>query len=203
MGYGDNGVPEGDVSEIIESLLAEASQICHPRLGFRVLKGELYGKNLRLAGLDFIPDAIIAHKFKGCPLFAIIIGSVGSEMDSWLESYRMGDDIMKAFVSDAIGSTIAETICSIGLEKLRNSMAEVGLKVTNSYSPGYCGWHVSEQKMLFSLLPESFCGITLTDSSLMLPIKSVSAVVGVAQNAEMRPYGCAICKKKDCFRRKS
>ena len=158
---------------------------------------------MRLAGVDFAPDAIIAHKLKGCPLYAIIVGSVGSEMDAWLSDCRTGGDVMRAFISDAIGSTIAETICSIGLERLKKRMAGVGLKVTNTYSPGYCGWHVAEQKMLFSLLPDSFCGVSLTESSLMLPIKSVSAVAGVAQNAELKEYGCAICRKKDCFRRKN
>jgi hypothetical protein len=45
------------------------------------------------------------------------------------------------------------------------------------YSPGYCGWHVSGQRKLFDyLLPEEI-GITLRESSLMQPLKSISGVV--------------------------
>jgi len=45
------------------------------------------------------------------------------------------------------------------------------------YSPGYCGWHVSGQRSLFEyLLPEEV-GITLRESSLMQPLKSISGVI--------------------------
>ncbi|MCK7517168.1 MAG: hypothetical protein MZV64_05325 [Ignavibacteriales bacterium] len=40
---------------------------------------------------------------------------------------------------------------------------ESGLKTTNRFSPGYCGWHVSEQHNLFRLVPDNYCGITLND----------------------------------------
>ena len=45
-----------------------------------------------------------------------------------------------------------------------------GIPHTNRFSPGYCGWHVNEQKLLFSLLPDNVCGITLNSSALMYPI---------------------------------
>ena len=61
---------------------------------------------------------------------------------------------------------------------------------------------MAEQRIFFSMLPDGFCGISLTDSCLMLPIKSVSALVGIGGNIEKKPYGCAICRKKDCFKRK-
>ena len=54
--------------------------------------------------------------------------------------------------------------------------------------------------MLGSLLPPAPCGITLTDSSLMLPIKSISGVIAVGTRIEKKPYGCAICGKKDCYK---
>ena len=58
------------------------------------------------------------------------------------------------------------------LDRLERYVAPEGLRITNSYSPGYCGWNVSEQHALFSLLPEGFCGVRLCESGLMLPIKS-------------------------------
>ncbi|MCK7538940.1 MAG: hypothetical protein MZV63_52410 [Marinilabiliales bacterium] len=46
--------------------------------------------------------------------------------------------------------------------------------ITNRFSPGYCGWDVAEQHKLFSFFKDNFCGITLTESALMNPVKSVS-----------------------------
>jgi hypothetical protein len=46
------------------------------------------------------------------------------------------------------------------------------------------------------------CGVTLTDSSLMLPIKSVSGVIGVGPDVKKMDYTCGLCSFADCFRRK-
>ncbi|EKC53912.1 protein containing Vitamin B12 dependent methionine synthase, activation region domain protein, partial [human gut metagenome] len=113
-----------------------------------------------------------------------------------------GDDVVAAYVADALGSVMAEAIVACGLDCLERYVAPEGLRITNSYSPGYCGWNVSEQHALFSLLPEGFCGVRLCESGLMLPIKSVSAVVGIGPEVERRDYGCALCRKADCYKRR-
>ena len=76
-----------------------------------------------------------------------------------------------------------------------------GYNISNSYSPGYCGWDVSEQRLLFSLLPQGFCGVQLLPSCLMLPLKSVSTVVAIGPDVTYEPYRCNICRKRDCYRR--
>jgi hypothetical protein len=75
------------------------------------------------------------------------------------------------------------------------------MKITNRYSPGYCGWDVSDQHKLFSLLPNNFCGIKLTENALMIPIKSVSAVIGIGKNVERKDYQCSICEIEFCYKR--
>jgi hypothetical protein len=66
---------------------------------------------------------------------------------------------------------------------------------------------VEEQKKLFSFLPKEFCGVSLTDSALMIPIKSISGIIGVGKNVEYKQYFCDTCGRKDCtykaFREKS
>ena len=80
-------------------------------------------------------------------------------------------------------------------------MEQAGLKITNRYSPGYCGWDTREQHKLFSLLPENSCGIRLTESALMLPIKSVSGFIGVGANVRFNPYTCKMCDAEFCVYR--
>ncbi|MFK2344270.1 vitamin B12 dependent-methionine synthase activation domain-containing protein [Bacteroides fragilis] len=75
-----------------------------------------------------------------------------------------------------------------------------GLGISYPYSPGYCGWKVSDQQILFSLLPNQPCGVSLTASSLMCPIKSVSGVVGIGRQMTRQKYGCELCGKKDCYK---
>jgi hypothetical protein len=200
LGYADT-VPNSDCQTIIDSLLKELSGICKPRFGFKIIDGEIVDRRLRLGRNWFNPDSIILHNLKNSTQYAIIIATVGAEMDKWIHNYRVDTDIMKAFVADTLGSVVAEAIVAFGTEYLSKQVGLLDLKTTNSYSPGYCGWNVSEQHKLFELLPPNFCGVTLCESSLMLPIKSVSSVVGIGENVVKREYGCAVCMKKDCYKR--
>ncbi len=73
------------------------------------------------------------------------------------------------------------------------------------YSPGYCGWHVSGQVELFAWLGKDPAGITLTESCLMHPLKSVSGVM-VAGPAEIHRFVndypfCSACTGKECHER--
>ena len=191
------------MSVFVENLKREALDVCSPRFGYRFVQGERVDRRtLKLNENILSPDVIIVNCLRDSEFFAIITASVGKELDEWIEVKRSGGDVMEAFVADALGSVIVEAIVTWGLSFLTHMMAEINLKVSNSYSPGYCGWDVAEQRMFFSMLPDGFCGISLTDSCLMLPIKSVSALVGIGGNIEKKPYGCAICRKKDCFKRK-
>lgn len=201
LGYGESE-PGPDVQEIVDRLTEEALGVCRPRLGFRIVEGAVERQHLTLDGLGFEPGAIIAAQLRKGTCFAILIASVGAEMDAWLHDLREGNDVVAAYVADALGSVMAEAIVACGLDRLERHVASEGLKITNSYSPGYCGWNVSEQHALFSLLPEGFCGVKLCESGLMLPIKSVSAVVGVGPGVERKDYGCALCRKADCYKRR-
>jgi len=74
-----------------------------------------------------------------------------------------------------------------------------GLHVSESFSPGYCSWDVAEQHKLFSFFPTNFCGITLSDSSLMKPVKSVSGIIGIGSDLNRKVHHCLICNDKTCM----
>jgi hypothetical protein len=54
---------------------------------------------------------------------------------------------------------------------------------------------VSDQHDLFSLLPEDFCGIRLTESAMMVPVKSVSGIIGIGPGVERVDYQCKNCQQ--------
>jgi hypothetical protein len=100
-----------------------------------------------------------------------------------------------------MGSEVVERTADWLEKRLIEQIVPLGWSSTNRYSPGYCDWHVAEQHSLFSLLPEGFCGITLTPSALMVPIKSISGIIGLGPDVQRGEYQCSICELKDCFRR--
>jgi cobalamin-dependent methionine synthase I len=97
---------------------------------------------------------------------------------------------------------IAEAASDIVQNELGKSAAISGNRITNRYSPGYCGWQVVEQHKLFQLIPDNFCGIRLTESALMDPVKSVSGIIGIGEKVKINPYTCRMCDMPDCVYRK-
>ena len=114
--------------------------------------------------------------------------------------FRNGDPVT-GYIIDTIGSEAVERVADILESRLLDVLADDSLKITNRYSPGYCDWSVSEQQKLFSLLPEHFCGINLTDSSLMIPVKSVSGIIGIGSDVTREEYPCRFCSRTDCHKR--
>lgn len=119
-------------------------------------------------------------------------------MESWSKSLLNGGDIMLSYIVDIAASVTAESVTNLLHDRIKNEMLELGLNITNRYSPGYCNWSVAEQHLLFSFFPERFCGVTLTESALMIPIKSVSGIIGVGAGVKWKDYICDKCGVKDC-----
>jgi hypothetical protein len=79
--------------------------------------------------------------------------------------------------------------------------------VSLRFSPGYCDWHITQQKELFKLLDSNRIGVELTYTCLMTPRKSISGVFGISSSSSIKdvmPYNpCLDCQKKDCRARRA
>ncbi len=112
---------------------------------------------------------------------ALFICTAGLVIGEMSRNSMKGGDLLKGYVYDVIGSEVVEAAADRMQEELRKSMAAPRERITNRFSPGYCGWDVAEQHQLFSFFKDNFCGITLTESALMNPVKSVSGVIGIGK----------------------
>ncbi|MCX6150949.1 MAG: hypothetical protein NTX22_10520 [Ignavibacteriales bacterium] len=204
LGYKNNSVPQ-PVIRSIEEILTVLPGYLKIRAGFRIINSfEISEKkdSFTIDNISFNSGSIIAKQLKKSTSVAIFTATAGHLLEQWSKELLKGEDILKGYIIDAIGSEVVEGAVDLLEIKLQNVIDDKGLKSTNRYSPGYCGWKVQEQHKLFSLLPKNFCGITLTSSALMIPIKSVSGVIGLGNQVKKLDYQCSICEMESCFRRK-
>lgn len=202
MGYGDH---EADprILAMLAEMKRELVSICLPQFGFRTIEGNIVdGKTIRLENQEIYPGRIIVHCLSGSESFFLLVATAGQAYDAWRHEVECSGDMVRLLIADSLGSAIVEAVVAYALDILESAYAPEGMHISNSYSPGYCGWDVAEQKILFSMLPKGFCGVSLTESCLMVPVKSVSAIIGFGGGLVKMPYGCAICRKKDCYKRR-
>lgn len=204
MGYG-NVVPDDDVIREVEDMTVCVNRILRPRFCFFIAKGTLDTENkvLETIGTKLNIGRIISRQLQGSSAYVFFVATAGMEFEQLQHRLKEEGDMVKVYIADAMGSVIAEKAADRMEEALQECLHTSGWHHTNRFSPGYCGWHVSEQQMLFRLFPVQHpCGVQLTDSSLMLPIKSVSGVIGIGENVRKLEYTCGLCDYKKCYKRR-
>lgn len=204
MGYGDAD-PGGDVAHETRLVMSEIRPLLRPRLGFRLAAGCLSadGATLIAGGSEFAVGRVIGRQLRGMSAVAIFVATAGMEFEDYQRRLEREGDMVRVFIADAVGSVIAELTADVMERMLAGEVAARGWTMTNRFSPGYCGWHVSQQQRLFPLLGDGDpCGVRLTDSSLMVPIKSVSGVIGLGQAVRRLDYPCGLCDLKSCYKRR-
>ena len=112
---------------------------------------------------------------------------------------------MQGYLLDRIGSFAVESLAESVEKKIRKDYSILKKSVSRRYSPGYCDWPIEEQHILAKILDFSKIGVTLNESCMMRPKKSISAVVAVAERGVFNESGstCEICEKKDCGYRRN
>ena len=126
-------------------------------------------------------DKIIAKQLTKCTSVAFLVVTLGMKYDDWINQYFKQGDPFLGYIADTIGSEMVENAADVIESMIDEEADHLAMKSTNRYSPGYCGWHVFEQHKFFALLPDNYCGIELSESALMKPVKSVSAIIGIGK----------------------
>jgi hypothetical protein len=200
MGYG-RVQPEEEVVRLTESLLSEMAGFSAPEYVFRLYEGRTEGEYVHLdEGASLHLGVALAILMQGAERFAVFAATAGAAFQDYQERLKKENDLLVNYVADAIGSCMAES-AGDRMEKALEQETE-GFRHTNRFSPGYCGWHLSEQRKLFRLLGGRPCGIEMSDVCLMKPIKSISGMIGIGRNVKEKQYGCACCELETCYKRR-
>jgi hypothetical protein len=200
MGYMENNIPLHFV-ELIDDVISKAEPLCKIKAGYKIVdikktteqKDDIYAD-----GIFLKTQKIVTGKIKKADKAAVFICTIGSAMEEWSRKLLIEGDGVLSYIVDTVASVTVESLTDRLHDHIGQEMKKEGLKITNRYSPGYCDWVVSEQHKLFSMLPEKFCGISLTESALMVPIKSVSGIIGIGADVKWVKYTCDTCGITDC-----
>ncbi|MFO7656903.1 MAG: vitamin B12 dependent-methionine synthase activation domain-containing protein [Bacteroidales bacterium] len=204
IGYKDTDVP-APVDEIILQAIEMAGEYCKIEGGI-VLPDDVLlvdeKKMVRIGDLEFRIKGRLFKELKGSEKIALFLCTAGSEISKVAKELMKKGDLLPGYIFDVIGSVTVERAMDEIQRQFGEKMQERGYKITNRYSPGYCGWQTEEQFKLFKIFPDNFCKVSLTDSALMYPIKSVSGMIGIGRDVHYNEYNCDLCDAVNCIYRK-
>lgn len=155
------------------------------------------GTPLVLKGNDISAHLADCEK---CVLFAATLGTGADAMIRGYESAAME----KAVVADCMASAAIEQVCDRAEAEIREKLSE--MHFTWRFSPGYGDLPLDIQRDFLNVLnAQKRIGLTVTENLILIPRKSVTAVIGISEREIPKGRrGCAVCNMKDkCEFRKS
>lgn len=194
--------PRQEVREVIRGYERQFADGLKTFCSFVLVEGECSGDRIILHGTDCLHvGTILGNLLTGAERFALFAATAGAAFQQCYDEAKSGGDMLRLFILDIMGTCIVERTGDLLERHLEDTIRP--LRHTARFSPGYCGWPLTEQQDLFRLLGEHSCGISLSDSCLMHPLKSISGVIGIGREVTERKYGCAICNLETCYKRKT
>ena len=146
----------------------------------------------------------LAKHLQGCSEVVLFAATLGVGADQLLQKYEKLD-VARAAVVQACGASLIEEYCDRCQEELAQQLRPEGLWQRSRFSPGYGDLSLEHQPLLLELLqaPKRI-GLTCTDSQMLLPTKSVTAIIGLTHKETPNhcQKGCSQCPMASCPFRK-
>jgi hypothetical protein len=201
----------GRLNSHLEEMLSENRMVC-----IKALKPAALYESF---SIDKIVDSSVyfesGHIFNGPNISKILKGSefavifmltLGKEIDDLIKKVRDGGDTLRTIIMDSVTTDMLGTVGDhVGRIIKNNISVPEGYASTCPYSPGQYKWTIEEQKELFEMADGSKIGISLNQSYLMIPFKSVSGVYGFGPKDKINKtrVACDLCpRRENCIGRR-
>ncbi|MBR2152496.1 MAG: Vitamin B12 dependent methionine synthase activation subunit [Clostridia bacterium] len=133
-------------------------------------------------GVFKVTSSNLAKNLKGCKQVIVFGATLGIELDRIVAKHSKLSPT-KALIFQGIGAERTESLCNVFCEEIAK---EFGVSLRPRFSPGYGDLPLETQRQIFSVLDcERKIGITLNDSLLMSPTKSVTAFIGLEDDSNL------------------
>lgn len=196
LGYGGH-MPEERFLSMLDECEKEVLSYAIPRYVYRVFDVESCKEGVRAVETDMIlyGNSIQEH-LKNCQKAVFFAATISSGIDKMLRIAQIRD-ITKAFIMDSLASVAIEQVCDKFEMLLKREYTDY--YQTFRFGLGYGDLPIEQQKDFIKLLnAQKLIGLSVSDSSMLIPTKSVTAVIGLSKE-EIKGVarGCQTCNLRD------
>ena len=195
LGYRGLSVIDDKMKEVIEECIADMTEAVTPRethKSFPIIWDES-GEGCCFSDIR-VNGGNLVRNLKGCHEIVMMAVTIGPGPDRLVRRAELRD-MLKAYTYQAVGAAMAEAWCEEVNEMIRKEAEERGLFTRPRFSPGYGDFPLDVQKDFEKILGMSkTIGVSLSESLLMTPTKSITAVIGLSKyRTDCHTAGCEEC----------
>ena len=203
LGFGRGEADEATL-RLVAAAFSQLERAASPRIVWRVFDLKTAGEGrLDIGGME-VESRSLWKNMKGCCQAVVLGATLGSGVDLLMRRQSL-TDMAAAVVTQACAAAMLEEYLDGEQEKIGRELEREGKYLRPRFSPGYGDFSICHQGQLLAMLeaPKRI-GLSMTDSSMLTPVKSVTAVIGVSTVKEpCHRKGCEACGKTDCIYRRN
>ena len=190
------------VEEQVDMAIREAYKMAEPQINYGVFKVTVKTKDKKilLENGHCFSGSYIFNKLKEAEEAVIAILTIGSKIEEKSGVCFSQGDYLQGMIYDAIGSVALKDLKKSFFKKLceKARIAEKG--ITCGLSPGDGDWSIQDQTVIFKLVYGEPIGVSLKDSMMMTPVKSISVVYGMGKGLAIpdEEHDCTNCNLINC-----
>ena len=202
LGYGKHAVDDHTLALISDSFL-NLGTAAGRKFIYRIFDLEQMADDKILIETAEIYSKNLRKNLKGCNKIVLFGATLGIGVDRLIRRASL-TDMAKAVVLQACAAAMLEEYCDECQDNIGRELKPQGLYLRPRFSPGYGDFDIQYQAVLMQMLDcAKKIGLTMTDSFMMSPTKSVTAVIGAsAAKEKCHIKGCESCSKEDCAYRR-
>lgn len=198
LGYGRHAVDDYTLALIGEAF-EELDLLAARRIVYRIFDLTMKGQDCIEIGNICIRSRSLGRNINGCSKAAVLGATLGIEIDRYMKKLSITNMAKAVVVQSCAAALLEEYLDSCQLE-IEQEAARKGLYLRPRFSPGYGDFPIEHQEEILRMLDTAKkIGLTMTGSSMLTPMKSVTAVIGMSRRKEpCHRKGCEVCKMTDC-----
>jgi hypothetical protein len=196
--------PNQNILRITEEEITRSYSLFKPQGIYSLIKikgSALEGRINLESGLIFRFAKSIIKQLKGASHLLVGVVTIGDLLEKKVSELFSQGEYPRALTLDVIGTVAVEDFSRKVRKLARQEVIERGFKTSRHFSPGYSGWEVSQQEIVFKSVPSDNIGVRLTKGFMMLPQKSLSWVIGAGKEiivSSEEENKCKDCQSKYC-----
>lgn len=202
MGYGTNK-PDENMQVIINDCEKKLLAVIDPRFVYKMFDINFTDEGVCVSGTSlFLKGNSIREHLQGCEKCVLYAATLSQGADREIRLLETSD-MTKAMITDCLASAAIEQVCD-GVDEIIKEIAGE-YNQTWRYSPGYGDLPMDIQKDFLAVLDaQKRIGLNTTENSIMIPRKSVTAIIGLSKGEiSQAKRGCLTCNlNKVCQFRK-
>lgn len=203
MGYKGQKMDD-KMERLLNDCIGEVKDISKGSFTYAVFDIEKIEEGLSLKDSTLVlkGESIAKHLQQSCKC-AVMAVTLGLETDRRIAFYSK-TDLTRGLMLDACAAAAVESLCDEVQEEIRVKAKSIGLEITPRFSPGYGDFPIDTQSEIIKVLRTyERIGLSVNESSIMIPRKSVTAVIGMQyEKCSEENHGCSRCEDSNCMYRK-